>query len=90
MKSEVLIALYKQLMFFSDNGKEVIENPAIAISEACKCVGCPRTDVREALQTFEAHGFIRQVDDPRLKFVITEAGRDQVKVEELINTLPIT
>ena len=39
---------------------------------------------------FEDYGFVKKVEDPKLKFVMTEAGCNQAKVEELIESLSIT
>ena len=87
MKEDAFRALYKQFMFFSDNGTEVIENSAIAMSEACKCSGKAREEVREVLRAFEKHGLVKRIDPERLRYTMTELGIDSTNVEALIRQL---
>jgi predicted transcriptional regulator len=87
MEEAVIRALYKQFMFFSDNGSELIENPAIAINEASKCCGKPRTDVREALLALEEHGIVRRMDTERFAYSMMAKGIDTSRVEEVIKQL---
>jgi hypothetical protein len=90
MEELVFKALYKQLMFFSDSGAEEIAHPAIAISEACKCCGRPRQDIKEVFYVFAEHGLIERADQERFAFRMTKKGIDQSKVEELMKTITIT
>ena len=89
MKEAAFRELYKQFMFFSDNGTEAIEDPAIAMSEACKCSGLPREKVRQALRLFEEYGLIKRTDQERLRYTMTELGINQAHVEALVKQLTV-
>jgi hypothetical protein len=90
MEELVFRALYRQFMFFSENGAEEIIHPSIAISEASKCCSRPRLNVTEAFYAFEEHGLIERVDKERFAFRMTKKGIDQNKVEELLKTVTTT
>ncbi len=88
MKEKVLSALYSQLVFHSENGISEIEHPWFAISEACKCSGASREEVREAFYAFEKQNVIRVVDDgKKMVCYLTEAGTNEMVVTEVIRSL---
>ena len=87
MEEAVFRALYKQFMFFSNNGTEVIEHPWFAMSEAGKCCGKRREEIRKALKAFEEHGLVSRIEQEKSTYTMTASGIDLDNVEELINRL---
>lgn len=67
---ELLNKFYKQVLFFSENGKSNIENPGIMISEIERMSGASRSEVIEIFKKSVDIGFIQKIEEEKYMFRI--------------------
>ncbi len=72
MENNLLIELYKQILFFSENAKTIIDHPGLMIHETCKCSGQSRTAVNNLFYELNNIGFLEKVPEEQYAYRIKE------------------
>jgi len=80
MKNELLDILYRQILFFTKNGKLDIDNPNFMIQETHKSSGESRKEVTELFKELNKIGFLEKVAEKDYAYRIKE----MMNIEEII------
>jgi hypothetical protein len=72
MKNELLDILYKQILFFTENGKSNIVSPNFMIQETHKSSGKSRKEVTELFKELNEIGFLERVQEEKFAYRVKE------------------
>ena len=66
----MLETLYKQILFYTENGKSWIDHPNFLIQETHKISGCSRKDLIVVFEKLTEIGFLEKVENQNYAFQI--------------------
>lgn len=72
MKKDLLDILYKQILFFTENGKSNIDSPNFMVQETHKSSGKSRKEVIELFKELNEIGFLEKVPSEKYGYRVKE------------------
>lgn len=72
MEKDLLDILYKQILFFTENGKSNIDSPNFMVQETHKISGKSRKEVIELLKELNEMGFLEKVPSEKYAYRVKE------------------
>lgn len=79
MKNKLLEILYNQILFYSDQGKSIIENPNFVVQETHKISSETRKEVISLFKELNEIGFIEKVSGEKTAYRI----KSMISIQEL-------